>query len=238
MKKLLRLIAPFVLAAVILPNVVLGAGEWRSYHPTQLILTETTPLYDNHNNNPIQKIKIAEVAPQTVNVTGAYLPNWYEIETWLGKKWIFTTNAIPHEPNYKARKLQLNDTIYLYDEPFANKKSWMALAPQVVEAIDVAGNFYKINTWLGEKWVMMPSIDEIDKITDITDVKKTNENIKLTSNTKMYKSPFTISKFLGELAPQTVQTFEKVDFTFEHWYHIKSDWVGEAWIKVDQETTK
>ena len=234
MKKLLRLIVPVVLSAVILPNVVLGAGEWRSYHPTELILTETTPIYDELFSNK----KIAEVAPQTVKVKASQLPGWYKIETWLGEKWICPSNALSHESNFKARKLQLNDTIYLYDEPFTNKKSLMALAPQIIEAIDEAGNFYKINTWLGDKWIMRPSIEEIDKITDITDVKKTNEKIILTAKTKMYKTPFTASKVLGELAPQSVQAFEKLEIPFENWYHIKSDWVGEAWVKVDLVTTK
>jgi hypothetical protein len=45
----------------------------------------------------------------------------------------------------------------------------------------------------------------------------------------MRQYPSLGSKVLGALAPQTVQSFEKID----NWYHIKSSWVGDAWVKVD-----
>jgi hypothetical protein len=86
---------------------------------------------------------------------------------------------------------------------------------------------------------MMPGLDDLNKIVDITDVKKTNESINLTTNTKMFQSANMASKVLGELAPQTVQAFEKEDLPLnERWYHIKSDWVGDARIKVDPAETR
>jgi hypothetical protein len=239
LKKKIRLIVPMLLlCAFLLPNSIFAAGEWRHYHPTQLILTAPTPLYDS---NDLSTRLFAGITPQTVNVTDALVntPDWYQIDTWLGQKWIYTPNAIPHEPNYGTRKLKLNETIYLYDGPFANKKTGVALTPQVVEAIDGANGYYKIKTWLGDKWIGTPGLSSINSITDITDVKKADEKIHLTVETKMYQSPTVAAKVVGALAPQTVQAFEKEEIPLnEHWYHIKSDWVGDAWIKIDSEPTK
>lgn len=56
-----------------------------------------------------------------------------------------------------------------------------------------------------------------------------NEVVNLTSNTQMYQSPSTTSKVLGTLAPQYVNAISQSG----HWYQIQSDWLGKAWIYVD-----
>jgi hypothetical protein len=203
--KLSRLIFPAVLAATILPNTIFAAGEWRLDHP-QLILTETTALYNTSYDDPSQKI--AEAAPQTATVTGAYLPKGYEIETWLGKKWIYTTDftkAIPHDPNFITKTLQLNQTLYLYNYPVQYSKTAFALAPQTVEAVDYWGGFYKIKTWVGDKWLYAPNPNAITELKN----DQINQEIKLTANTNVYQSASVDANVLGALASQTVEAFEK-----------------------------
>jgi hypothetical protein len=168
MNKLSRLITPIVMSAFILPSTIFAAGEWQHDHPTQLILIDPTSLYDK--NDASTRLS-ASISPQTVNVTDAlsYTPNWYEINTWLGKKWIYAPTAIPHEPNYAKQKFQLYDTFYLFNEPFNNQVTVAAIGPQVVETIDSAPNgFYKINTWLGDKWIKIPPLENRYAMTNVT----------------------------------------------------------------------
>lgn len=228
MSNLFRLFVSTVIAALILPNTIFAAGEYRHAHPTQLILTETTSLYDKNDDST--RIS-ATISPQTVNVTDAwiYTRNWYEIDTWLGKKWIYAPTAIPHEPNYGKRKIQLYDNFYLHDGPFNNQVTEAVISPQVVEAIDSANSFYKISTWLGDKWIKLPPLENRYAMVNISDIAKVDQKVDLSSATEMRQTPSLGSKVLGALAPQTVQAFEKID----NWYHIKSSWVGDAWVKVD-----
>ncbi|NOU94422.1 hypothetical protein GC093_14515 [Paenibacillus sp. LMG 31456] len=223
-----RFVVPALIAALILPNTIFAAGEYRHDHPTQLILTETTPLYDKNDPSTLTS---STMAPQTVNVTDAwiYTPNWYEIDTWLGKKWINAPAAIPHEPNYVKTKFQLYDTFYLFDGPFSNKWTEASISPQVVETLDRANDYYKISTWLGDKWIKSPPLENRYAMTDITHIEKVNQKIDLLWTTDMRQTPSHGSKVLGALSPQTLQAFEKID----NWFHIKSSWVGDAWVKVD-----
>jgi hypothetical protein len=228
MKKLLRLVVPVVLSAVIFPHTMFAAGDWRGWHPPQLILTKTTAIYDDSNQ------KIAELTPQTVTVTGAYLPKGYEIETWLGKKWIYTTDftkAIPHDPNFGTKQLQLNEKLSLYDGPVPKFKTVFSVSPQVVQAVDYWDGFYKINTWLGDKWIEVPNINGV--LQGATELKndQINQKITLTVNTALYQGASKDKNVLGTLAPQTVESFEKTG----NWYHIHTTWVGDAWIFVFSE---
>jgi hypothetical protein len=103
----------------------------------------------------------------------------------------------------------------LYNYPVQYSKTASALSPQTVEAVDYWGGFYKINTWLGDKWVNIPD--------------PVNQKITLTANTNLYQSASENAKVLGALAPQTVEAFERTG----KWFHIHTTWVGDAWIEDD-----
>jgi hypothetical protein len=60
-----------------------------------------------------------------------------------------------------------------------------------------------------------------------------DQKLTLTKTITYYKNLNVQTDKLGELAPQSVQAFGK----WKNWYHIHT-WQGDAWIYVDQETTK
>ncbi|TDF88855.1 hypothetical protein [Paenibacillus piri] len=161
-----RMMLPALLCAVILPaSSSHAAGEWRYYHPSQLVLTETTPLF---NGKPLGMGGAlapvgASLAPQVVNCVGGFNREYYEIETWMGRKWVSADFRIyGQEPNAHRFKNQISETMYLYDEPFDDKKTTLSISPQIVESTDATdvGNrtFLKIKTWIGDKWLRMGEI--------------------------------------------------------------------------------
>lgn len=158
----------------------------------QLRLVETITLYNSPTNNPLP----SKVAPQTVNV----ISNWVKIKTWIGEKWI----------NITERKVQikLTEKTDLYDQP--NGKKDQALAPQTVNVLEESNGWFKINTWIGERWIH-PS----------------NAVILLTVNqtTPLYDAPEG-QKSNAAIAPQTVTVIED-------WYKINT-WLGEKWIMLNR----
>ncbi|NHN35496.1 hypothetical protein [Paenibacillus agricola] len=166
----------------------------------------------------------ASISPQLMHVTAEW-QDWYRADSWLGPVWF---------QNFEPKKYQLFDTFYLYDAPNDNKWTMAAISPQIVETIDRAPGFYKINTWQGEKWIKVPPIENHYAMTDLAQIQKVDEKINIKTIMNLYKGASLGAMTADAIAPQTVQAFEKID----NWYHIKSDWVGDAWIKVDQVPTK
>ncbi|MCL6585016.1 MAG: hypothetical protein K6T72_00605 [Anoxybacillus sp.] len=56
--------------------------------------------------------------------------------------------------SYNQKKIKLNKITHLYDSPSFKSKRKETLSPQTVTVIDETGTgWYKIKTWLGEKWI-------------------------------------------------------------------------------------
>lgn len=180
----------FTLVFPFTPSDVKAAQNYYT-NTNQLQLVETITLYDSPTSKPLS----AKVAPQTVNV----ISNWVKIKTWLGEKWIHPTD--------RKVQLKLTEKTDLYDQP--NGKKYQALAPQTVNVLEESNGWFKINTWIGEKWIH-PS----------------NAVIQLTVNetTPLYDSPEG-KKLNASIAPQTVTVVED-------WYKINT-WLGAKWIMLN-----
>jgi hypothetical protein len=156
-----KLILAVLSAAVILPATSANAaGDWRYFHPNQIVITENTPLYDVEL--PGSKLTVtptgAALAPQVVTCTGGWNSQYYAVETWIGTKWVSSTSRIYGQSNPQSRLIyRVPETMYLFDEPFKDKKTDLAIAPQDVESIDASDvgtqPYLKIHTWVGDKWI-------------------------------------------------------------------------------------
>jgi predicted chitinase len=79
-----------------------------------------------------------------VKVTDATGTGWYKVKTWLGEKWVAPDGI----------SFTLTKTLPLYDAPDLSKKRTETVAPQRVTVVDTKGTgWYKIKTWIGEKWI-------------------------------------------------------------------------------------
>jgi hypothetical protein len=179
MKKIISLLlSAFLIIAAILPaSSVNAAGDWRQMPTSGFVkIVETTPLYDGQ---PDQYSKCGcAVAPQIVKAKMKYqgAGTFYLIETWVGDKIIRAGhNAIEIFPDFKPKRIDIINESKLFDEPniYAESVCGCALAPQDnVEAIEYASTqlnngFYKVKTWVGEKWIPDRAITTLQPYTPI-----------------------------------------------------------------------
>lgn len=125
--------------------------------PKALTLFEDTDLYDNDDD---KSGPVATISPQTVYVTGIE-PGWImkdnpwiRISTWLGDKWIRPKIAYPGEETAISMKITTYSDLDLYQYPLSGYPTGAYIGPQTVEIVAVLGPWMKINTWLGEKWIL------------------------------------------------------------------------------------
>jgi hypothetical protein len=154
------------------PSFRYGAMDGRTDTRTFLELRSKTKVYDKAGDT----MPIATLAPQELEVKVAYgqystpLGTWYLAETWLGDKWLYAVRPIirpfndsiktfPREGgtgNFYSISNIIEVAGALYDEPFEDTKTSYSLATQKVEVIDYGNDFYKIRTWVGDKWIRLP----------------------------------------------------------------------------------
>jgi hypothetical protein len=120
--------------------------------------------------------------------------------------------------------ITISADVRLYDKPFMTGKTAALLSPQTVESSEKVGDWYKVNTWVGEKWIFAdPKQTSIQR-----NVRTINKDIDLDTNTPVFAEPGNNTKALGALSPQTVHATGE----WNGWYKIES-WLGEVWIKDD-----
>lgn len=181
--------------------------------PLRLTLAASnTYLYNgpNEEGNTGQSL-----APQTVYATARF-GNWYQINTWIGQKWIEVAESTSPEEKELISKITLLDITKLYSSADARQKAVSSLAPQTVTVVGQKGNWFKIKTWIGDKWIKperyLVSVDKKIKLAEI-------ENI--------YRQPASTEKAVDALSPQTVTVIAGIPGT--GWYQIKT-WLGPMWI--------
>jgi hypothetical protein len=182
MKKLIKRLLPVALSmSVILPASAapyVSGSNMINKLPLQIELRSVTDIYNDPSDaNPIGALAPQKVSGLTEVAKSGAEGNWYKVETWLGDKWIYAVREIVRgsEP-FKVGMVMVseyrsgfgNDEFTrphvegaLYDEPFEDTKiSWASLGKQNnVEAVDYANDmlggwgWYKIKTFIGEKWV-------------------------------------------------------------------------------------
>lgn len=86
--------------------------------------------------------------------------NWYQIKTYAGLRWVYASEGMLAEYKVMQGKLKIEKTEVLFEHPFRKETRLSVVSPQ--EVTYIGGYFehgwYQIKTWLGDKWVYLPSI--------------------------------------------------------------------------------
>jgi hypothetical protein len=229
-------------------EIALGDWQNKSYEPRTFTveLRQPTQLY---NDQQLNLQPTTALAPQILTVVKqknyyeTATEAWYQVETWLGDKWIHVDRPIIRyvewlksiqAVNGKRATVEITNPTLLYNDAYTDTSTWYVITPQTVEVIDVGNYMYKIKTWSGDKWISAgatssPLDNPNGKIANPADNKVVpiDQAINLTSPTVLSELPTTLAtRKLGALSPQTVQAFEKKG----DWYHIHTTWTGDAWF--------
>ncbi|WP_078429743.1 L,D-transpeptidase [Alkalihalobacterium alkalinitrilicum] len=223
------------------PQTVQATGEWNGWYrintwvgpkwikPANAIVGEIkqisqsiTLTQNTHlHNQPFANTRRSEVlGPQTVQATGEW-NGWYRINTWVGSKWIQPTNAIVGEIKSISQSITLTQNTHLHNQPFANTRRSEVLGPQTVQATGEWNGWYRVNTWLGSKWIQPTNAI-------VGEIKSISQSITLTQNTYLHNHPFANTRRSEVLQPQTVHAIGE----WNGWYQINT-WIGPKWIKVN-----
>jgi hypothetical protein len=126
---------------------------------------------------------------------------------------------------YNVVTLELRRITQIYNQA-GDTHPIAALAPQtlmVIEAKDIYdnpwGTWYKVGTWLGDKWIY--SVRSIERPTTFTP-----KQVKATIVVPLYDEPFIDTKTQCALAPQTIQVNGLENGLF---YKVKT-WLGDKYI--------
>lgn len=119
----------------------------------KLTLFDETVLYDAPITN---RIREGSLRPQTVRAVRHH-KDWFQINTWIGEKWIQPKRYHIGEIVQKCTVLELTEKTPMYNLPFADLPSAGQLAPQIVKSFEQIGEWHHIDTWIGKKWIFVPS---------------------------------------------------------------------------------
>jgi lysophospholipase L1-like esterase len=159
-----------------------------------------------------------------------------------------------NSPQTLAQETPVNKTITILREEklyngvpdksgVGSKYTGAAIAPQSLNAIAQMKGFYKINTWMGDKWIIPVSgVLEVAPSSD-------DETLLLTANTFVLDNPYAVN--IGRegsvvLTPQKVKVLGKWNgYTYWrlNWFYIQT-WLGPKWVNpkyaspVDLQPTK
>lgn len=175
----------------------------------EITLFERTYLFDSPNSS---ENSISFISPQTVLATHKD-GEWIQIQTWLGLKWVKPSLYMEGVPVTVNQELTIHSRTDLYNYPLEGQSKITSIAPQTVHSRQKLGEWYKIQTWLGEKWIKPTDYDLVVK------------NLILSNSTELYDKNFITYKNGAKIAPQSV----KVLGSFGEWKYIQT-WLGPKWI--------
>ncbi len=185
-------------------------GEAQAYKET-LFINENTSLY----SSPTSQSASGAISPQNVTTLRKW-GDWYEINTWLGPKWIKPNAPLVGGVTRVSEPIQLTQTTRIFTSPLdSNHRS--SLGAQKITATHQWGDWYRVNTWLGPMW-MKPEGALIGE------AKTYEERLYVTENTNFYSVPGSQSR-VSVISPQNVTTTKK----WGDWYEINT-WRGSMWI--------
>lgn len=176
---------------------------------------ETRPLYSLPNTS----YSTWSVSPQTVTSYETF-NNWYHIHTYDGDKWVKSSDVLVGEIEPYNTSLTLLSPYDLKNMPSDSASTSSRVAPQTLQITGKFGNWYRVKTWLGDKWIKQTAnFMTSDPVIDST-------KLTLTKNTTVYSLPSIDSSVLFTVAPQTVTSVSK----YNNWYKIRT-WKGDYWIQ-------
>ncbi|WP_240421740.1 hypothetical protein [Paenibacillus periandrae] len=231
-----------------------SAGAVINVKPQYITIVADTELYKDYNKpkealaslGPLQSVKVVDVdrewrADEPVDIT------WYLIETtWLGNMWIRADDRVMNGLLQEEKRsiTTIFDTA-LYDQP-NTLPNGLKLAPQKLQSdasitysqlrgtnamsfMGGGGSWYRIHTWLGDKWLLKPTLVEDIHETPIS------FDLKLEAAETAYPYPYHIEEDAEPLLPQTlpiVGTWDTHGFlgpSGELWYKFQLP-QGDRWV--------
>ncbi|SFM22490.1 g-D-glutamyl-meso-diaminopimelate peptidase [Paenibacillus sp. 1_12] len=119
-------------------------------------------------------------------------------------------------------KIQLLNPVQLYNRPSDSFPVGAELNEAKITADARLGDWYRVPTWLGPKWVHLSQASYLHGHSE-----SYANRITLKDTTPIYKSPNPDeSQLLGQLDPQEVETLER----WNDWILIRT-WSGNGWIQ-------
>jgi hypothetical protein len=224
-----------VVAAVWIGTGIAPASHAEIFVPAQLTLLAEAELY-NHSEDT--EAPVAGLSPlQILNVKNKVDAHrddnkiWYEVETWLGDKWILgdagsLVEGVLKETNYKARTIFQE---WPYNEPGLYPSNPQPLSPQEVQVTGILADWYRIQTEFGEQWLYRPRfMGEIKE-------EPVQLTMGLTRQEQLYTIPY-VQQAAETLDPQTIQVIGQWDtgemaYRFREiiWYKIHTA-QGDRWF--------
>ncbi|QGQ95650.1 gamma-D-glutamyl-meso-diaminopimelate peptidase [Paenibacillus psychroresistens] len=137
-----------------------GYKLWKAKNPvTKVALNvttfENTPLY-----NDVTGVTYKSMEPQKVMAFEKSGEHWFHIHTSTGDHWIYSKKVIVGETDTISEDIILNEYTNMYDIPFKDDSASAGIiTPQVVHKIEQWNDWYKIETWLGDKWIQIKKED-------------------------------------------------------------------------------
>ncbi|GGD28513.1 N-acetylmuramoyl-L-alanine amidase [Pontibacillus salipaludis] len=163
---------------------------------------EKFDIYDAPNGK-----YVASAAPNTLKILEEQ-DGWYKVNTWLGQRWV----QAPAPDPVVIKKVQYDEKFAIYDAPKGDQVA--TAAPTTVKVYEEKNGWYKIDTWLGMKWIQAPAPDPV-VIKEVQYKKKFG----------IYNAPNGTQ--VSTAAPTTVKVYEEQN----GWYKIDT-WLGMKWIQA------
>ncbi|SFL80296.1 hypothetical protein SAMN03159341_11016 [Paenibacillus sp. 1_12] len=229
--------------------------------PQYITILAETELYEDYKNpkeasaslGPLQSVKVVDVdaewrQDEPVDVV------WYLIETtWLGNMWVHADERVMNGLlQEEERSITTIFETPLYDQP-NTRPSGLTLSPQKLKSdssitysqlrgtnamsfLGGGGSWYRIHTWLGDKWLLKPTLVEDILETPIS------FDMKLETAETAYPYPYHIEAAAEPLLSQTLRieaTWDTHGFlgpSGELWYkfHLPQ---GERWVAPQNKAT-
>lgn len=217
---------------------------------THAVIIKTTKLYNDTSGkgksvgalSPLQTLQVVGTDPEKVWIEPV---KWLKVKTWLGDKWIKANNIIINGKFVKTdRQVTSVYKVQLYDKPDWNATSNNWVTPQklrvtgqitygptsfdtAMSVLNSSGTWYRVSTWLGDKWILDPSLLEDVAETPIT------FTIKLTGEENTYPYPYIVESKAQKIDPQAVRVIATWENGFGPWsmFWYKADFPdGPRWI--------
>jgi hypothetical protein len=201
---------------------------------SHVVITSRTELYNDTSGkgksvgalSPLQTLKVVG----TDNETDWMRPlNWIKVKTWLGDKWIKARNIVINGQFVKTdRQVTSVHEVKLYDKPDWNAMTNNRVSPQklrvtgqiaygpssfdsAMAVLNSSGTWYRISTWLGDKWIADPSLLEDVSETPVA------YTIKLTGEEYTYPYPYIVESQAQKIDPLAVQVSATWESGFGPW---------------------
>ncbi|GIP39071.1 hypothetical protein J31TS4_23510 [Paenibacillus sp. J31TS4] len=243
---------PLLSAAILLGALcapVAGQAAEEPPLPAYVTIVEDLPLYDEPNSKAGAS---GAVGPQSMAVLAQRTMSgrdWYQVNTWLGPKWISPSIRYEGSVVPQSFDLLLYDEEPLYRSPSDKEETPYRISPQRVHADAVAYLYdqeeglqdwqYKavrIDTWQGKRWIvpdrylspLAPAEEPLtlDRYTLLFEQVADSPDAGLPG---MYLHTYSYLPIRGMLAPGTVQPDTVYRGENSVWYRIGTP-DGSAWI--------